>query len=112
METSIWSLTLQELIVLILMLLITYVFFYYVSKYLCKIGYENLINSQENFTNKSCIHSNIQILAETPLPFTNKNIYKRDDKQLPWCKSWSNKKQPELKCFINKHLHRKCYWSC
>ena len=31
--------------------------------------------------------------------------------QLPWCKKWNNNKG-RFKCYINKHLQRKCYWSC
>ena len=31
--------------------------------------------------------------------------------QLPWCKPWKHRKN-EFRCYINKHLQRKCYWSC
>jgi hypothetical protein len=34
-----------------------------------------------------------------------------EDKQLPWCKKWNNNKG-QFKCYINKHLQRKCYWGC
>ena len=30
-------------------------------------------------------------------------------KQLPWCNKWNNNKG-QFKCYINKHLQRKCYW--
>lgn len=34
-----------------------------------------------------------------------------EDSQLPWCKKWNNNKG-QFKCYINKHLQRKCYWGC
>ena len=60
-------------------------------------------NPREKFT--------IQNLAPLYMPNTDREIYSRKDKQLPYCKSWNNSKS-NLKCFVNKHLQRKCYWSC
>ena len=37
--------------------------------------------------------------------------YSINNKQLPWCEKWSYKKH-KLKCYINKHLQRKCMWVC
>ena len=34
-----------------------------------------------------------------------------EEKQLPWCKKWNNNRG-QFKCYINKHLQRKCLWSC
>ena len=53
----------------------------------------------------------IQKLAPLYLPNIDRTIYCRKDKQLPYCKSWANSKA-NMKCFLNKHLQRKCYWSC
>ena len=63
----------------------------------------------ENF--KIGCDMSIQCLSPMYLPNVKKNIYTRKDKQRPWFKKWSNHKH-NLKCYINKHLQRKCYWSC
>ena len=69
----------------------------------------NFNKSLENF--KVGCDRSIQCLAPMPLPNTDKNIYKRKDMQRPWCEGWAQSKH-SLKCYINKHLQRKCYWSC
>lgn len=48
------------------------------------------------------------LVTKQPL-ITKCNIL--EDKQLPWCKNWNNNKG-QFKCYINKHLQRKCYWGC
>jgi len=37
---------------------------------------------------------------------------KQNKKQLPWCENWSHTKKSSYKCYINKHLQRKCIWEC
>ena len=48
------------------------------------------------------------IIIKQPL-ITKCNI--SEEKQLPWCKKWNNNRG-QFKCYINKHLQRKCLWSC
>ena len=64
---------------------------------------ENFINIQDK-----CDRS-IQLLA--PLKNGTQDNRYRKTNALPWCKSWSNGKN-EYKCFVNKHLQRKCMWIC
>ena len=120
METGIFSLTYIELFILIFLLMITYISYYYIGKYI-----NNFVNKKyktnESFSinkNDSCVNekkkndnSHIQMLSPLYLPCTNKDLYKKKDYQLPWCKGWGGGKS-NLKCFVNKHLQRKCYWSC
>ena len=102
-SVSISSLSLKELITLVFLLGITYIAMYYVGKYFKKIY--NKPTSEEDFTT--------QMLMPLYVPCTDNKIYKRKDKQLPWCKGWgTNGATSNLKCFVNKHLQRKCYWSC
>ena len=68
-----------------------------------------IYKNRENFTIGS--DRSIQCLAPMPLPNQDKDMYKKKDTQLPWCKGWGGGKH-KYKCFINKHLQRKCYWSC
>ena len=75
------------ILLILLILFVTYVCFLYKN-----IFYE---------------HFNIHSLA----PLYDPCIKTYKDHQLPWCKCWKNTK-PTLKCYINKHLQRKCYWSC
>ena len=72
--------------------------------------YKNYYNKSVEKFKVGCDKS-IQCLAPMYLPNIDKNIYKRKDKQRPWCKGWAQSKH-SLKCYINKHLQRKCYWSC
>ena len=39
------------------------------------------------------------------------NKYPKNMQQRPWCSSWSNQSN-QFYCFIDKHLNRKCWWSC
>lgn len=64
------------------------------------IYYHTHIN--ENFTN-------YQMLS--PIYFIDNTHHNRIDYQKPWYQKWTNEKS-DLKCYINKHLQRKCYWSC
>ena len=51
------------------------------------------------------------MLSPIYLPCTNTKIFKTKDNQRSWCNGWGGGKS-DLKCFVNKHLQRKCYWSC
>ena len=46
-----------------------------------------------------------------PKKLINSKDSNKITEQLPWCKPWKNRKN-EFRCYINKHLQRKCYWSC
>ena len=53
----------------------------------------------------------IQYLAPLNLPYgKNKSkLFSKNNKQIPWYKK-SNNKCKEFRCFVNKHLQRKCEW--
>ena len=40
------------------------------------------------------------------------NDTKKNNKQLPWCQKWNHNKKTSYRCYINKHLQRKCIWEC
>ena len=67
-----------------------------------------LVNYAEHF--KLCDRS-IQNLAPMPLLNQDKRMFDKKDKGKPWCKPWCYNKN-KLKCYVNKHLQRKCIWSC
>lgn len=52
-------------------------------------------------------HENFKIHYLSPIIINNN----KTQKQLPWCNKWQNKKH-YLNCYVNKHLQRKCIWSC
>lgn len=89
-------------LVIKLLILFFIVLSYYIGKIIGKKIYHNFLK-KETFTT--------QELTPLCLPNINSYIYNRKDNQLPWCNKWKNNKH-ELKCYINKHLQRKCYWSC
>ena len=63
------------------------------------------------FVNRKKENFKIQYLS--PIIHKEEKKYKgQNNKQLPWCESWKHCRKHKFKCFINKHLQRKCMWIC
>lgn len=60
----------------------------------------SIIKKRENFK--------IQYLA----PLDKRSIQENNTKQLPWCQKWNHCRKSNLKCYVNRHLQRKCIWTC
>ena len=63
------------------------------------------------FFNQKKEHFKIQYLSPIIQNKEQKNNEKKY-KQLPWCESWKHCRNQKFKCYINKHLQRKCMWVC
>ena len=40
----------------------------------------------------------------------NIKLFAKDNKQYPWCRKPKECNCKEFRCFVNKHLQRKCEW--
>jgi len=69
------------------------------------------LNLKMNNKKSISIPNIVELSTPLYLPNTDIKIFDRKDIQKPWCNNWTNEKS-NLKCFINKHLQRKCFWSC
>lgn len=109
----------QELIIIIFIYLcfLSFIYLYFYRRKSIHINLKknkNLKinkNLKMNSKKKVIIPKVVELSTPLYLPNIDLTIFNRKDIQKPWCQNWNNEKS-NLKCFVNKHLQRKCFWSC
>lgn len=103
----------QELIIIIFIYLcfVSFIYLYFYRRKCRRINLKKNKNLKMNSKKKLIIPRVVELSVPLYLPNTDITIFNRKDIQKPWCQKWNNEKS-NLKCFVNKHLQRKCFWSC